>query len=117
MVVFRGGETPLFKVERKQLEEVQVPAAAGCKTEAGRRRAEREFLFGLEDHLKPEPRQWVIVSSAPPFFSISVHQCPSVVDSILSVRRSQRFCRLPGGGSRRGGHRFAPEHGWPPHGG
>lgn len=64
VVVFQDGDMRLFKVERKQLEVVQVPVSTRCKTAADRQRAEREFLFCLGDYLKPEPRQWVIVADA-----------------------------------------------------
>jgi hypothetical protein len=64
IVVFRNHEMPLFKVERKQLEEIFVPTVIFEKSEAPCQKATREFLFGLCAHLEPESRQWVIVADA-----------------------------------------------------
>lgn len=64
IVVFRNHEIPLFKVERKALDEVFAPAAIAERSEAAGRQATREILFGIWRHLKPESRQWVIVAEA-----------------------------------------------------
>lgn len=62
IVTFRNQELPLFKVERKAVDEVYVPNALAEKSATSRQRAMWEFLFGLGSYLKPEPRQWVIVA-------------------------------------------------------
>jgi hypothetical protein len=72
-VVFRNGELPLFRVERKGVEEVHVPSALADKTEASRREAEREFLFAVAERAWSRPSRhtemqtWFGVgTSAPP---------------------------------------------------
>ena len=64
-VVFRNGEMPLFRVERKGIEEVHVALALAEKTEAARLEAEHGFWFTLAERIRPEPRQWVVVAAAP----------------------------------------------------
>lgn len=61
IVVFRNCEMPLYKVERKQLEEVFVPATAQG-VGISDRQAAKDFLFDLCNHLNPEDRQWVIIA-------------------------------------------------------
>jgi hypothetical protein len=62
LLIFRTGDTPLYKVERKQVTEVPLEISVTGKGEAERRQASRRFLFSLCDQIKPEPRQWVIVA-------------------------------------------------------
>ena len=62
--VLRNQELPLFRVERSAVTEVFLPAALTERSGPAKRRASREFLFGMGDQLKPEPRQWVIVADA-----------------------------------------------------
>lgn len=62
--VFRNHEMPLFKVERRQIEEVFVSAARREKPGADGGSESREFLLGLGKQVKPEPRQWVIIPDA-----------------------------------------------------
>jgi len=62
--IFRNHEMSLFKVDRRQMEEVFVPAALREKTNVDSRRNSREFLFELRKQVQPEPRQWVIISDA-----------------------------------------------------
>ena len=60
MVVFRNHEMPVFKVERKEVDEVFVTATRREKPGAGGRSESMEFLLGLGKLVKPELRQWVI---------------------------------------------------------
>lgn len=62
IVVFRNREMPLFKVERRQLEEIFVPLRIAEEGAAAERRARMEFLNALGIHLRPAPRQWVILA-------------------------------------------------------
>jgi hypothetical protein len=62
--VFRNHEMPLFKVERRQTEEIFVAAERRGRPGTDGRSEEREFLFGLGKHVNPGPRQWVIIQDA-----------------------------------------------------
>jgi hypothetical protein len=58
IIVFRTSDMPLYKVARTQLTEIPVIGKRGAE----RCRVSQEFLFNLCTHIKPEPRQWVIVA-------------------------------------------------------
>lgn len=62
IVVFHPGEMPLYKVERARVTEVPVGFPVSGSRGADKRRTSRELLFNLNDQIKPEPRQWVIVA-------------------------------------------------------
>lgn len=63
IVVFKNSEMPLYKVERKQLEEVFIPTVVQGRGVA-ERKAARDFLFDLCTYLNPEERQWVVFADA-----------------------------------------------------
>jgi hypothetical protein len=62
ITVFRNQEVPLFKVERKVVAEVVAKTTIVDMSEAAKRRAKRELFYEHSSHLKPEPRQWVMVA-------------------------------------------------------
>jgi hypothetical protein len=62
--IFRNYETPLFKAERRQINEVFLSTS---QMEMPRMKIgieSREFLLGHCKYLNPEPRQWVIIPDA-----------------------------------------------------
>ena len=62
--VFRNHERSLFKVERRQIEEVFESKARREQPAPNERSESREFFLGLGKQVKPEPRQWVIFADA-----------------------------------------------------
>ncbi len=63
IAVFRNQEHPLFKIERKALSEFPVPFGIADRSETSRREITRQFLFGVDNFVTPERRQWVLITN------------------------------------------------------
>jgi hypothetical protein len=64
IIVFKNDEHPLFRFERKQVDEVTVAPPEPSGPHLNYRDVNREFLFQLSTCVKAERRQWVFVSAA-----------------------------------------------------
>jgi hypothetical protein len=60
--IFKNYQTPLFKIDRRNVDEEMVSLPIIGKSEEAMSNATTAFLFQLPKHLKPDGRQWVIVS-------------------------------------------------------
>jgi hypothetical protein len=64
IAVFRNRQTPMFKVERRALDEVFAQPAEKEECNVTHWELTIKFLSGLCSYVKPEPRQWLIVADA-----------------------------------------------------
>jgi hypothetical protein len=62
MVVFRNDDMPLYKIERKLLDEIIITPQIDSLPGAGQNKTTQDYIFELCDHINPAPRQWVIVA-------------------------------------------------------
>jgi hypothetical protein len=60
--IFRNLEQPLYKIDRKQIDETYVPLHAEDRDHLYEYGAVWEFLDTLEERIKPDDWQWVIVA-------------------------------------------------------
>jgi hypothetical protein len=61
MIFFRNEEMPLFRFERKRLDEVMATTPPSAKSNEENQVVNREFLFQLRGYLEPAPRHWVMI--------------------------------------------------------
>jgi hypothetical protein len=64
IAIFSNNEASLFRVERRQVEEITVPHSFPDQGEEVQRRENRRFVFSLGRYIAPKPRQWVLVADA-----------------------------------------------------
>jgi len=59
IIVFRNDEAPLFRVERRNVDEVTVTVPTSGSSNIKGKGVNRTFLFRLCQHLAPAPRQCI----------------------------------------------------------
>lgn len=64
IVIFRNRDTPVFRVERKGIQEITVRPALPRSLEDVSGVGNDYLLFSLAEFLQPHPRQWVIIADS-----------------------------------------------------
>jgi hypothetical protein len=84
ITIFKNYQTPLFKIERRNVDEEVISLPVVGKSEEAVRNAATTFIFQMAKHLKPGGRRWVIICNPA---SIALRN----IDHLLPSEASQPF--------------------------